>query len=99
MVSARRNYEETGTHLQHPDEIRDDLPVVVIQLILAELQIFVACDVVNSQTIIKCHLEHVVSGVPACLHITRDKSNAQRMGNAGLAPSRQGDCSRVNNRK
>jgi hypothetical protein len=96
VVSARRDLKTTKTCLQHSDEIRDDRPVIIIQFVLAELQVLVTCDVINGRTIIECHLEHVVSRVPASFDVAGDKSSPQRMGSARLAPSGQGNRSRMN---
>ena len=53
-------YVQWETYLKYSQEVSNNLPVIIIKFILAELQGFVGSDVVDGRAILESYLRHVI---------------------------------------
>jgi hypothetical protein len=82
-----------AAYLKNTDEILDDDPVVMVELIPSQFQGFVGCDLVNCCPVSKYKPHHIICRVPSRHNITRDKPFLEIELTADAAPSRESDCS------
>jgi hypothetical protein len=52
------------TYLENTNELLNDSPVFLVELVLAQLERLVGCDRINGYTIFESKFHHIVSRVP-----------------------------------
>jgi hypothetical protein len=86
-------------YLKNTETVFDNVPVLIIQLILPKFEHLVCCYIINDYTIVMSNFQHIISGVSPCLDIMGDEANRAQVGDAHIAPSWKGNGGRVDDSK
>jgi len=82
-------------YLKNSEKVFDNVPVLIIQLVLLKFEHLVCCYIINNYVIVVSNFQHVISGVPPCLDVMGDEANRAQVGDAHIVPSWKGDGGRV----
>jgi hypothetical protein len=84
-------YTEETTHLEHANEIVDNDPVIVVELVPSQFQRLVGGDLVDSVSVCERKAHHVVGQVPSGYNVTGDEPLLEVEFGAGAAPCGEGN--------
>jgi hypothetical protein len=87
----KKQIGESGTNTKYMDQIPNDLPLVVVELILAQVISPVAGDRVNHRTVFLSESKHVIGRISASAHVAWDDTLLELLVCAKLAPGREQD--------
>ncbi len=82
-------------YLEDANEIFNDDPVVIVELIPSQFQSLVGSDLVNGFPVCEHKTHHVVGRVPSGYNVTGDEPLLEVEFRAGAAPCREGNRGRM----
>lgn len=85
----------TTTYLKNTNEILNDIPVLVVKLILSQFQTFLGSDLVDCWPIRTYELHHIVRRIPPGHDIAGDEPWFKTELATNAAPGRESDCGRM----
>ena len=83
------------TYLQDANEIFDDGPAVIVELVPSQFQSLVSGDLVNSLPVCEHKAHHVVGQVPSRYNVTGDEPLLEVEFRAGAAPCGEDNCGQM----
>jgi hypothetical protein len=86
-------------YLKNSEKVFDNVPVLIIQLVLSKFEHLVCCYIIDDYAIVVSNFQHIISGVPLCLDVAGDEANRAQVGDARVAPSWKGNGGRVDDSK
>lgn len=84
-----------ASYLKNRNEITDDLPFIIIQLELAQLEALVSGDRVDGLTVAQHKAQHIIRRIPPGGNIARYQVRHQFVHGTSTTPSRQCDGCRI----
>jgi hypothetical protein len=92
---VRITRKKLSTYLKDVNEIVDNDPVVIVELVPSQFQRLVGGDFVDSLPICERKAHHVVGRVPSGNNVTGDELLLEVEFRAGAAPRGEGNCGRM----